>query len=109
MALQCSNTSLTTRCAAARGLLRVCPNVRVLSIDVLALEPLSDMTDEERARHAEVVMDARLLTVESLGPLVFERFGLGRENVVFFGVEVAIRGGLTRLQGRVPQLPCHWQ
>jgi hypothetical protein len=57
----------------------------VLSIDVLALEPLTDMTDEERARHAEVVMDARLLTVESLGPLVFERFGLGRENVVFFG------------------------
>ena len=69
----------------ARGLLRVCANVRVISIDVLALEPLSDMTDEERARHAEVVMDARLLTVESLGPLVFERFGLGRENVVFFG------------------------
>ena len=69
----------------ARGLLRVCGNVRVLSIDVVALEPLSDLTDDEHARHTEVVMDARLLTMESLGQLVFERFGLGRESVVFFG------------------------
>jgi hypothetical protein len=60
--------------------------VRVLSIDIARLEPLQDLTESENARHSEVVADASLLTMESLGQLVRERFGLGGlENVVFFG------------------------
>ena len=87
---KCANPVVVDCCAGsrpfARTLLPRCSNVRVLSIDVKRLEPLQDLTESQHARHSEVVADASLLTMESLGQLVRERFGLGGlENVVFFG------------------------
>ena len=87
---KCANPVVVDCCAGsrpfARTLLPRCSNVRVLSIDIKRLEPLQDLTESQHARHSEVVADASLLTMESLGQLVRERFGLGGlENVVFFG------------------------